>query len=166
MCATHLKRFNKHGSADVVMPRGNFAKQPICSIEDCDSKHTALGFCQAHYRSFKAFHDKDRWPENRSNIANSTQRGYVTVYVPEHPFATKQGTVLEHRLVIEKVIGRYLERYENVHHKNGNRKDNRSENLELWSVKQPSGQRAEDKVKYAIEILEMYAPELLVKVGA
>ncbi len=66
---------------------------------------------------------------------------------------------------MEQIIGRYLERFENVHHKNGDRKDNRPENLELWSVKQPSGQRAEDKVKYAIEILELYAPELLVKVG-
>lgn len=165
LCSAHYKRLTTHGDPNTVLPRGNFAKQPLCSIEDCQSKHTALGFCQAHYRSFRAFHDKDRWPENRSNISNSTQRGYVTVYMPEHPFATKQGTVLEHRLVMEQIIGRYLERFENVHHKNGDRKDNRPENLELWSVKQPSGQRAEDKVKYAIEILELYAPELLAKVG-
>jgi hypothetical protein len=65
---------------------------------------------------------------------------------------------------MEEILGRYLERHENVHHKNGDRTDNRPENLEVWSVVQPSGQRAEDKVAYAIEILELYAPELLAKV--
>ena len=62
---------------------------------------------------------------------------------------------------MESMIGRHLQPHETVHHKNGNRKDNRQENLELWSVRQPKGQRVEDKVKYAIEILEQYAPELL-----
>ena len=160
----HWKRFKTHGDTETVMPRGHFAEQPICIMEDCNQRHSALGFCQAHYREYKTFCDKDRWPENRSQISNSTQKRYITVYVPDHPFCTKQGTVLQHRLVMEQMVGRYLERYENVHHKNGDRTDNTPDNLELWSVKQPSGQRAEDKVKYAIDILELYAPELLAKV--
>jgi hypothetical protein len=166
LCSGHYKRLTTHGDPEVVMRKGRFAEQPICIIENCETKHTALGFCQAHYRAFKTFCDKDRWPEKRSKISNTTQARYITVYTPNHPFSTKQGMVLQHRLVMEQILGRYLERHENVHHKNGDRTDNSPENLELWSVVQPSGQRAEDKVKYAIEILELYAPELLAKVGA
>lgn len=68
--------------------------------------------------------------------------GYVLLYEPKHPTATKVGQVLEHRLVMEQMIGRYLERHETVHHKNGIRTDNRPENLELWVNHQPRGVRA------------------------
>jgi hypothetical protein len=87
--------------------------------------------------------------------------GYISLHLPNHPIANKGGTVYEHRLVMSEHIGRYLASHESVHHKNGNRSDNRIKNLELWSKAQPAGQRVEDKVTYAIEILKQYAPERL-----
>lgn len=58
---------------------------------------------------------------------------------------------------MEKYLGRELIKGENVHHRNGIKNDNRIENLELWSTHQPYGQRVEDKLAYAYEIISLYA---------
>lgn len=62
----------------------------------------------------------------------------------------------QHRVVMEHTLGRSLLPGENVHHKNGNKLDNRAENLELWVVYQPSGQRVEDLLSWANEIQRRY----------
>lgn len=56
-------------------------------------------------------------------------KGYVIIYMPTHPYANSSGGVAEHRLVIEKSIGRYLKSNEFVHHLNGDKKDNEIKNL-------------------------------------
>lgn len=96
--------------------------------------------------------DRPRW---------QTKNGYVVVHYPEHPNASKGHQVYEHVLVMSELLGRPLERSEHVHHKNGIRNDNKSENLELWSSQHPAGQRIEDLINFAIEILGKYAPDRL-----
>ena len=58
-------------------------------------------------------------------------RGYVLIYSPDHPHPVAGRYQYEHRLVIEKSLGRYLDPIEVVHHRDENRGNNAIENLEL-----------------------------------
>lgn len=70
-----------------------------------------------------------RWKGGRTQSSND---GYWYRYAPDHPRAVKGRYVLEHRLVMEEAIGRFLTGKEVVHHRNADREDNRIENLELF----------------------------------
>lgn len=83
-------------------------------------------------------------PSEVTATAHWVQGRYMVIYAPNHPNARKGGEVMEHRLVMEVTLGRFLEPHEQVHHRNGDRADNRPENLELWKRSQPSGVRAAD----------------------
>jgi hypothetical protein len=82
--------------------------------------------------------------------------GYVRIRNAQYPGATFPNNTKEHRVVMARHLGRPLHRNESVHHKNGDKTDNRIENLELWVSTQPSGQRVEDLVEWARGILQMY----------
>ena len=71
-------------------------------------------------------------------------KGYIRVLKPEHPF-NNSGYVYEHRLVLEKELGRYLQTWETVHHINEVKLDNRPKNLFLTTIPEHSAIHREGK---------------------
>ena len=91
------------------------------------------------------------------------QRGYQYVLAKGHPFATSRGYVLEHRLVMEKSLGRLLNPDEVVHHINGDRTDNRLENLQLFKSKAAHRNHHADSTEY---YLDQYADYIVMRYAA
>lgn len=111
----------------------------------CISCSTTTGSFNGNYKGGKTRHKK----------------GYVMQSAPSHPrvLNTINKYVFEHILVMEQFLGRYLLPGENIHHKNGVKDDNRIENLELWVIHQPAGQRAEDLLNWAYQIIDRYGSD-------
>ena len=125
-----------------------------CLVENCNNFSVGKNLCSLHWQRKKAGLPMN-YKKNKTTYISSD--GYVVEYMPGHIQADKDGKVLQHRRMYSDIIGRRLHRYENIHHKNGNRSDNNIENLELWIKRQPSGQRVEDLVKWAKWILLEYS---------
>ncbi len=85
---------------------------------------------KAHKHAFCSVVCWKKSPKKEGNIITN-HAGYRQVYLPSHPHHPKNFFVMEHRLVMEKHLGRFLKRNESVHHKNGIKTDNRIQNLEL-----------------------------------
>jgi len=167
MCNMHLMRLRRHGSPHIYNPRNStrLGPEPTCRAEGCDKKGVAAkGLCQGHYVRLKKYGEEGLGgPLGRQNINNPQRRvdGYMTRKDPNHPLAGKgNGHVLIHREVMSEKLGRPIRKDELVHHINGKRDDNRPENLELFYKGHPPGQRPEDLVAWAYEIIALYADEI------
>jgi hypothetical protein len=158
MCTRHYQRVRK-AEREGQKPKKLTA---TCGIDGCDKPSKTRKLCSGHYMRFlKGRLEEDFRPLRTSQQGHITPEGYRMIVAPGHPNARADNGIAEHRFVMSEVLGRPLYPNENVHHINGDRLDNRPENLELWITRQPSGQRVTDRVADAVEILERYAPELL-----
>jgi len=147
----------------------SYMKGRVC--RSCKNKADKLGitrhkkgkyFCECGNTRRKNASKCSDCIQKRVGETRRNKYGYVLLKVgANYPTAQNDGYILEHRYVMEQHLGRSLIKGENVHHKNGVRNDNRIENLELWSTSQPSGQRVEDKISWAVELLQFYSPDLL-----
>jgi hypothetical protein len=155
LCHGHYQRLLRHGVVDESPLRKG---RTMCEVETCDRLAETRGYCRAHYkRVLKHGHPQADVPirvvDGKGTVAHD---GYRYVPVPKglRRLTADAAWIAEHRLVMARQLGRPLGSDEQVHHINGERADNRLENLELWSTSHPSGQRVEDLLEYAQVIIE------------
>ncbi|WP_406123048.1 HNH endonuclease [Streptomyces canus] len=136
-CEAH---FNPALKADARVRHTSICKDSDCSAPVQRNKNgQSMGYCKEHW----IIHTNAA-PLRPLGSRYTTTDGYVMVKVD------RRKSVGEHRVVMEQHLGRPLLKGETVHHINGVRDDNRLENLELWYSPQPSGQRVEDLLQYAV----------------
>lgn len=148
-CKYHYGQVSE-GKAPSKRTRLNKGENVHCSFSGCDRPHCAKGYCSGHYRQLN---NKEPLRPLRSMAKFGS--GWINSHGYKQVIVDKK-TIPEHRHVMEVKLGRKLFPHENVHHINGDKLDNRIENLELWSTSQPSGQRVADKISWAKYILETY----------
>ncbi len=125
----------------------------LCSVDTCPKLVHARGLCPMHYERMKKTGDVGSVESTVNRMAPDEWRRDRDGYV----YRCIGGRKLhQHRFVMEQLLGRCLESFENVHHLNGIKDDNRPENLELWTTSQPKGQRVEDKLAWAREFIALY----------
>lgn len=107
--------------------------------------------------------EQRRLREGRTYEPRPARHGYVRLVV-QGGYGEPSREILQHRHVMEQHLGRRLRSKETVHHINGQKTDNRLENLELFDSRHGPGQRVVDQVDWCVKLLAEY-PEFLREAG-
>jgi hypothetical protein len=169
VCSRSYKGGSKTCSVDCgkeLQRRSNPVRISHCTRADCGNeivgKKPRVRYCSRRCSMLDRNH-KRGGPTLPDGTRRPASKGYVRVKVSGQ-------WILEHRHEMELALGRPLLPSETPHHVNGDRADNATDgvregfrygNLELWSSSQPPGQRVNDKVEWAVELLRQYRPDLL-----
>lgn len=103
----------------------------ICHVCNKPTKSLKSDICRSCYLKTSPYFGHKREDNFNWKGGKQLHNGYVMVRFPEHPFAKGNGYVFEHRLVMEKHIGRYMFPHEFIHHINKVKTDNRIKNLKI-----------------------------------
>lgn len=129
-CSKHYSRWRISGNPEKTLTGQEIGKRRFCSIPHClRYRQSKKGWCSLHFRRWKRTGTTELLKHRGEGYLNG--EGYRVLFRPELSDSRKDGTFLEHRLVMSKKMSRPLLPNEIVHHINGIRHDNRPENLEL-----------------------------------
>lgn len=154
--AYSLKTHNTHVNHAKTIGKKNRKPIVLCSVKNCNQvKKYKTGLCPKHHRRYTKHKDPTIGgiPDNRITVGSVSPDGYRVIRIRKNG---KSKVMLEHRYIMETLLGRALQKDEYVHHLNGNRLDNNPANLELWTTSHPIGQRVSDLVEWARGIITRY----------
>jgi hypothetical protein len=156
LCGFHYRRLRTGIPFDQYRKQ-RYKPNATCLADFCEEKPHSHGYCKFHSQRVRQGIDINKPKKKAKTISDipllieiesfywsKNSNGYLSSHIGKKE-------ILQHRVLWEAHNGRKLKPFENIHHKNGIRDDNRIENLELWTKPQPIGQRPEDLVAWIID---------------